>query len=118
MGEVVIGPWVKVIHIKRIPKGSRSSKRLAAILFPIALLASPAAAHDWHPPQCCSGRDCYPVEDDAVTMTPAGWLIRATGEVIPASKAQFSPDGRFHRCSVRGELGEKTLCLFVPGQAF
>lgn len=98
---------------------SAASRARAAVVS--ALLAvhlagvAPAFAHDWYPRDCCSGRDCYPVADSDVAWTAGGWLIKATGEVVPHEKARFAPDGRFHRCSVQGKIGERTLCLFVPG---
>ena len=86
-----------------------------AALITLYMIAGPASAHSWYPRKCCSDRDCYLVQDDAVELQPTGYLIRDTGEVIPYAKTQLSPDGYFHRCSVRGAIQERTLCLFVPG---
>jgi hypothetical protein len=76
--------------------------------------SGPSNAHSWYPVQCCSDRDCFVVADGAVALTARGWLIKATGEIVPSAKTAFSPDGRFHRCSAGGATGAPTLCLFVP----
>ena len=49
-----------------------------------------------------------------MALTARGWLIKATGEIVPSAKTAFSPDGRFHRCSAGGATGAPTLCLFIP----
>lgn len=77
-----------------------------------------AGAHDWYPSNCCSGCDCRPIADDAVRVTAGGWLVVATGEVIPFGKARQSRDGRFHRCSpsyCRADGEDRTICFFAPG---
>lgn len=85
--------------------------RFACILV-AACLAGPAAAHEWYPPACCSSRDCFALPDGAVTATPDGWRIEATGEVIPYDVARLTPPeggGRFHRCTRNGTPDGGTL---------
>lgn len=97
----------------------------AAALALMWLAARPAAAHDavsgWvYPLECCSNYDCREVEDAAIGEGPAGYVIKATGEVIPMTdaKVKFSPDGKFHWCSRGGRADGATICLFVPPRSF
>jgi hypothetical protein len=85
------------------------------------LLTFEAEAHDapmgWrYDVACCSSFDCRPVERDAIIESPDGYVIRATGEVIPYSsrKVRHSQDSDFHWCSVGGKPDSRTLCLYVP----
>ncbi len=87
----------------------------AAVLAGSLLAPGAADAHDWYPHACCSDRDCKPVAETAVQLTPAGWLVRTTGETIPFEKARSSPDGQFHICSYGGKPDGRTICLFTPG---
>lgn len=78
----------------------------------------------WYPTECCSRMDCRPIPDSAVKLTPTGWLVLDTEEVIPFGhrKERRSMDGAFHRCSLafrpnaRPDTKDRTICLFVPGQ--
>lgn len=95
---------------------------LLPMLAVVALAAAPATAHEWYPLKCCSDRDCQPIDQSEVRMTPKGWEIAATGEVIPFGdrREQYSPDGEFHRCSrafVQSNAEDRTICLFVPGMS-
>ena len=83
----------------------------------------PARAHDapsgWaYAPECCSNRDCHQIEDDAVTIVPGGWRIKATGEIFRQAEVRMSKDGRFHRCSVQGRDDARTFCLYVPPMSY
>lgn len=98
-----------------------------ASAFVVVLLVTSgrAPAHDaptgWsYPLACCSGLDCREVDDAAIVEGPQGYVIRATGEVIPMTsrKIRPSPDGLFHWCSVGGAADGRTICLFVPLRAF
>lgn len=89
------------------------------------LRSSPARAHDapsgWsYPIACCSDFDCREVSDAAVEERPEGYVIVATGEVIPMTdrKVRPSPDGVFHWCSRGGRDESATICLFVPPRGF
>jgi hypothetical protein len=89
---------------------------LGAAAMVLVMSARPAQPHDWYPLACCSGIDCGPVEPAEVKAVNGGWFIPATGEFIPFDKAQISPDGGFHRCTMKAhDPKSKTRCLFVPG---
>lgn len=86
------------------------------------LLTTRAAAHEWYPSECCSGQDCIPVPFEAIRLTPDGFLIVETGDLIPYGddRLRFTPveheDGRgYHWC--RSLVDAQTFCLFVPGGA-
>ncbi|MFC3071507.1 hypothetical protein [Shinella pollutisoli] len=98
---------------------------LPALALVLAVPIQPARAHDapsgWsYPFACCSNDDCRPVAETAVGEGPAGYVVRATGEVVPYAdpRVRASPDGDFHWCSVAGEATSRTICLFVPPRAF
>ena len=86
------------------------------------------AAHEapkgWsYPFACCSDFDCRAVtagRDGTVSERPEGFVINATGEVIPYrdSRVKHSPAGDFHWCSVAGKADGRTICLFVPPRSF
>jgi len=93
---------------------------LALVLFASSL----ARAHDWYPLECCSEKDCEPME--ALTMRRDGdaevWIL-PDGERVPFAVARPSHDGRFHWCRYVYEGGQRSgvikpfgrpVCLFVP----
>jgi len=90
-----------------------------------AILSFPALAHEaksgWsYAPECCSGRDCREISEDAVRVEPQGWQVKATGEVFNYRQVKMSQDGHFHRCSAGfpgSEVG-KTFCLYVPPNSY
>ena len=79
------------------------------------LIAGGVQAHSWYPAECCDGRDCSVLPDDAVHASREGWMLRTTGETIPFDDVRVlkSPDGRFHQCIFPAER-HTTQCLFVP----
>jgi hypothetical protein len=91
----------------------------------IALLAAalPTAQQPlgWkYPWSCCSNQDCR-AEPNGVAETPAGYTIKATGEVIPYGDKRIknSPDQDFHVCAHRAGLDAgKVICLFIPPRGF
>ena len=94
-----------------------------------AALPSLAEAHGapagWHyDPWCCSGRDCHPIPQDEVRVTPEGYLV-----TIPAAspaerieklfhydEVRKSGDGRYHACILPGS--GQFRCLYVPPMGF
>lgn len=92
--------------------------KTAAILVAVSLAGVVAAsAHEWYPIACCSGIDCGPAAEGEIEFTPNGWLVTPTGETIAFDRAQVSPDGRFHRCTmIPNDPTSGTRCLFVPAQ--
>lgn len=83
------------------------------------LLVGPAVAHSFYPYECCSDRDCYPVDAGKVTEGKGGWTLE-DGTFIRYSEARPSPDNRFHVC--RREDGKGALirldkqpaCFWAP----
>ena len=59
---------------------------------------------------CCGERDCFELADGDVRVTPAGYLIASTREIVPFDQATPSPDGRYWRCA----WGGKRKCFFAP----
>jgi hypothetical protein len=81
----------------------------------LAVLPS-AQAHDWYPPECCSGQDCAPA-DTVVVRADGSYLVTSRGmsAVIPADYSRWrkSPDGRVHVCIRRLRSGgEYLVCAF------
>lgn len=103
-------------------------------IFAYLLCVSAGQAHDaiptaakpngWsYPFACCSGFDCREVragKDKTVVETDKGYVIKATGELIPFGDKRIknSPDGEFHWCSHGGRDTGGTICLFVPPRSF
>ncbi|MQW89491.1 hypothetical protein [Sinorhizobium saheli] len=88
-------------------------------------LSTTAFAHDapsgWqYPTACCSNLDCRQVAGTAISERPQGYIVNATGEVLPYadSRVRISPDGAYHWCSAAGKAYGKTICLFVPPRAY
>jgi hypothetical protein len=96
----------------------------------LLLAASPAAAHEWYPIECCHEMDCAPVEHVEIVPTPttsnskgapAGppemVVTTKIGTVlVPASfPRRESKDNRMHACMMPGPGGQMQLiCLFIP----
>lgn len=84
----------------------------------MAILATtPAWAHDWYDPACCSGKDCEPLPPEAVQDVPGGWHVHYMSKTgflvdsfVPTGKERHSQDGRFHGCASQVRF----LCLYVP----
>ena len=96
--------------------------------------ATPAAAHDWYPMECCSSMDCAPVEKvemlpgpaiASMLSTPAqadslGAMLVTTmhgSVVIPANfPRRESKDNRMHACMRPGPGGTsmRLICIFMP----
>lgn len=103
-----------------------SKKWLLAFL----LAATPAAAHDWYPLECCHHMDCAPVDRTEFVPTPATadpkGMTPAPGAMIVTTKhgsvlvpADFprreSKDHRMHACMMPGASGQMQLiCIFMP----
>jgi hypothetical protein len=85
----------------------------------VAVATKHARAHEWYPPQCCSGNDCRPIRQDDVELRPDGFFVKESGELIPYGDVRIRktpPEGgaSFHRCSVGGKAEGATLCLYIP----
>lgn len=118
--------------VQAIALANQASGRLADIRIIAAcaaglltLSASPVRAHDaptgWsYPFACCSGYDCRAVSAKAISEKPEGYVINGTGEMVAMDDTRLrkSPDGDYHWCSVAGLDDSRTICLFVPPNAF
>lgn len=73
--------------------------------------------HEWFDRACCSDRDCKPIDETSIQETPAGYLVKQSGETIPYAdkRIKFSPDGRFYRCAA---VPSHTICLYTPPRGF
>ena len=99
----------------------------------LAVAATPAAAHDWYPMECCSGMDCAPVEKVEILQSPAiasflpspsqssnvGGMLVTTKHgsvVVPANfPRRESKDSRMHVCMRPGPNGSmRLICVFLP----
>lgn len=103
-----------------------SRKWLLAML----LVATPAAAHDWYPLECCHRQDCAPVDKVEMVPTPAvadpdgapgkppAMMVttRHGTALVPASfPRRESKDHRMHACMMPGSGGQMQLiCIFMP----
>ena len=59
---------------------------------------------------CCGERDCFELADTEVKVTPAGYFVITTKELIPFSEATPSPTGTYWRC----QWGGARKCFFAP----
>lgn len=91
----------------------------------VAVRCQPAFAHDapsgWaYPLSCCSGFDCRAVPQTSVRAGPQGYVVQPSGETVGYADARVkpSPDDDYHWCTVGGRDDGRTICLFVPPQAF
>ena len=98
---------------------------LAIVLLIFALGAAVGwlvLAHEWYPPDCCSGHDCAPLLNTRVErMADGTW--RVDGEYIfpaynpaqPYGETRLSQSGRFHACFPNEG---RPKCFFVPPDGF
>ena len=104
-------------------------RRILAWLILFGLLAvawlafgGTAGAHDWYPPNCCSGHDCFPIEieDEAIALTPiqGGYIVNASRTAVTGAQIRQSQDGRFHLCTKTGLIDGPPVCLFEPPKGF
>ena len=73
-----------------------------------------AMSHDFYTLECCNDRDCSPLPDGAVQITPDGYVWK--GEIFPYGdrRIKYSPDGKYHGCEMPNT--KVKLCLYVPPQ--
>jgi hypothetical protein len=102
---------------------------LAALL----AAATPAAAHDWYPMECCHAMDCAPVEKVEMLPGPAiasmlsapaqanglGAMLITTRHGSVTVPADFprreSKDNQMHACMRPGPSGGmRLICIFMP----
>jgi hypothetical protein len=95
--------------------------------------ATPAAAHDWYPMECCHAMDCAPVENVEMLPGPSiasmlappaqagglGGMLVTTKHgsvVVPADfPRRESKDNRMHACMRPiANGGMRLICIFLP----
>lgn len=71
---------------------------------------SKAAAHEFYPPECCSGKDCAPLLEGRARPVSGGYMIDGIFFVSDAA-TRASPDRRYHGCFP----SPRTLrCFYAP----
>lgn len=67
--------------------------------------------HSWYPRECCSDKDCAPIDASRVRLTNSGYMIDEKFHV-EFKGAKLSPDEHYHACFPgRGlQLG----CFWAP----
>jgi hypothetical protein len=105
-----------------------SKKWLLAVLLAVA---TPAAAHDWYPMECCHEMDCAPVDHAELVPTPTTDDGKGGQRLSPPSMSvttkhgtvivpgdfprRESKDHRMHACMMPGATGKMQLiCIFMP----
>lgn len=87
---------------------------IVAFLFVFLSFAAPAKSHSWYHPDCCSDKDCYPVEVKPFGngmlefKTKSGILILNIEQY--RDKMLPSQDQDYHICI----NGGRVLCIYVP----
>jgi hypothetical protein len=84
-----------------------------AIWFWLVFNASVAFGHSWYDAECCSDRDCAPIEY-APRPLPGGSFLLNTGEVVEPGRVKWSRDEHYHLC--RSPNTGQIYCLYVPPQ--
>ena len=93
------------------------SLSICCIALTLALVAS---AHEWYPPNCCSGQDCRPVPCSDIETKPDGSAIYKP-EGTRFNQVQISQDAQCHVCSrtkrniYNGHTESYGYCAFMPG---
>lgn len=74
------------------------------------LLVALLLAHSFYSQECCSDRDCAPVEDGLVTERPDGYHYKHYTFPYQDKRVKLSPDGRYHVC----QNPYNVFCIYVP----
>lgn len=110
-----------------------SSMSKSWLMAALLVAATPAAAHDWYPIECCHGMDCAPVEkvdilpgpgvasllSSPAHAAPLGEMLVTTKHgsvVVPANfPRRESKDHRMHACMRPAQGGAmRLICIFLP----
>lgn len=96
----------------------------AFVLICLALVswrAEQVFAHSWYPARCCSGGDCIPVPESAVTSTPGGFNViwsdpiwGSVNEFVDRKQAEPSQDTQYHICLKPPTAKNRIRCFFAP----
>lgn len=74
------------------------------------ILLSLAEGHEWFPLECCSNRDCVPIDERRVREQIEGYYVDESF-FVPRREARVSQDGRYFACWPNPA---RLVCLFVP----
>ena len=88
----------------------------AALLLPVGLFwlwfnMATVFGHSWYDAECCSDRDCAPI-DYVPKPLPGGSFLLNTGEVVEPGRVKWSRDEHYHLC--RSPNTGQLYCLYVP----
>jgi len=78
----------------------------------VIIFASMLLAHSWYPSECCSERDCYPINCSEVKKINGGYDYK--GIFFSNNQVKQTPEDQVgcHACShLDREYG---ICLFLP----
>lgn len=79
-------------------------------------LHDPQHPDHWYDLDCCDLRDCRPIDESEVRITPEGyvWTNETGSYVFPhdSTSLRWSRDGQYHGCEIKS-TGRK-LCLYRP----
>lgn len=67
--------------------------------------------------ECCSLRDCRQASPDEIRVTPTGYQLVTTGEVVEFTSRRIkqSQDQFYHVCQQGGNFDSgRILCIYVP----
>lgn len=79
----------------------------------------PTHAHDWYPWECCSGNDCYEVDEkDIQELSWDDVVDKKTGQHFTGNQVRVSPDGKWHLCTGLGKRDGRPICAFRPTPGF
>jgi hypothetical protein len=81
---------------------------LLKLILAFFLFTTPALSHSWYPSDCCSGKDCKPVECDQLVETRNGIVYK--DKLFTRDKIRPTQDFNCHIC-MNEELGP--LCVFT-----
>jgi len=96
----------------------------------LALLASPAAAHDfwadgepvpdWVKADCCGKADAHHLQAEHVHVTALGYVIDGYPKPVPFSETSPSQDGEYWAFFAVRSDGSYTqiYCFFAPSESF
>jgi hypothetical protein len=102
-----------------------------AVFLTALLISGSVLAHDWYPPECCSGQDCAPVLEK-VRLPGGSWKIttKVGTAILPNNFTGYRPseDIQEHACMITirpehwdsngdGSMDPTTsiVCYFVAG---
>jgi hypothetical protein len=85
-------------------------KSVFAALIVGSLCLSTAHSHDFYAPECCSGRDCHPVDQtDLEELDHGCWRQISTGLKFCGTQVRPSEDRRWHVCN----SGTIPYCVYI-----